>query len=97
MVKTNKWTNQELLKYILSPSNKLQSDEVDQLKLLPAFSKEGVTNGTRFKISELYEPLDVFRTLGPPIIDWKGEDGKIKWYRGSGDGMPIAVQSHSGY
>lgn len=89
MIKTNKWTNQELLKHTLSDSSssRIQPDEAKQLQNLPAFSKEG-EYGTRFKISELYEPLDVYRSLGLPIIDWKGKDGKIKWNRGSKEGMP---------
>lgn len=91
MIRTNKWTNRELLEYILLRSSKTQQDEVDQLQVLPAFSKEGVTNGTRFKISELYEPLDAFRTLGLPILDWKGKDGRIRWHGGSREGMPKAV------
>lgn len=82
-----------MLKFILSRSNNIQQNEVDQLKRLPAFSEEGAAkeNGTRFKISELYEPSDVFRTLGLPILDWRGKDGKIVWRGSSNEGMPGAV------
>ena len=101
MIKTNKWSNQELLKYILSDSNssRIQPEEAKQLQNLPAFSKEGVAKeySTRFKISELYEPLDAYRSLGLPIIDWKGKDGRIKWNRGSKEGIPNVVWSHPGY
>jgi hypothetical protein len=38
----------------------------------------------------LYEPLDAFRNLGLPIIDWQGKDGKHRWRSNSEEGTPDA-------
>jgi len=45
----------------------------------------------RVKASDLYAPLDVFRSLGLPVIDWRGEGGKHEWRADSEEGMPNTV------
>ena len=42
----------------------------------------------RFRACELYEPLDVFRDLGLPVIDWRGKEGRCRWRSFSKEGMP---------
>jgi len=87
MIETGKWTIQELLKYLLSVQSTLQPTEIEILQLTPAFFEELTVEQNRneddtlkevprLKASDLYEPLDVLRSLGLPIIDWQGKDGK---------------------
>ncbi|THU91523.1 hypothetical protein K435DRAFT_759191 [Dendrothele bispora CBS 962.96] len=79
MIKTNEWTIPDLIKYLVSVQSTLSADEWQRLKLTAAFSPEvkDADNPTkRFRASELYEPLDVFRHLGLPVIDWGNQ---YKW------------------
>jgi hypothetical protein len=97
MVETGEWTIQELLKYLLSVRSTLQPAEIEILRVTPAFFEESTLeqnsfqDGTlkktpRLEASDLYEPLDVLRSLGLPIIDWRGKDGKLKWKHSSEEG-----------
>jgi hypothetical protein len=97
MIKTGDWAILDLIKYLVSVQSTLQPIEIDRLRLTPAFpgettteqhqTKEGTTKKVpKFKASELYEPLDVFRSLGLPIIDWRGKDGRHKWKSNSKEG-----------
>ncbi|KAK7445396.1 hypothetical protein VKT23_014813 [Stygiomarasmius scandens] len=73
MIKTNEWTIPELIKYLVSVQSTLSVEEWQRLKMTSAFSPEAndPNNPTkRFRAGELYEPLDVFRRLGLPVIDW---------------------------
>ena len=49
-------------------------------------NKDGTPN--KLMAGELYEPLDIFRDLGLPVIDWQGEEGKYRWRSFSKEGMP---------
>ena len=97
MIKTGDWTIPDLIKYLVSVQTTLQQFEIDRLRLTPAFPEEATAEQNRnpdsvpmkvpkFKASDLYEPLDAFRSLGLPIIDWGGKDGKHKWRSGSEEG-----------
>jgi len=99
MIKTGDWTIPDLIKYLVSVQSTLQPLEIDRLRLTPAFPEEPTAEqnrnegetpkkGPKFKASDLYEPLDVFRTLGLPIIDWRGKDGKHKWKPNTEEGAP---------
>ena len=99
MIKTGDWTIPDLIRYLVSVQSTLQPIEIERLQLTPAFPEEPTVgqdkdgDGTpkkvpKFKASDLYEPLDVFRNLGLPIIDWQGKDGKHKWRSNSEEGMP---------
>lgn len=98
MIETGEWTIQELLKYLLSVRSTLQPTEIEILRLTPAFFEESTVeqnrseDGTlkkvlRLKVSDLYEPSDVLRNIGLPIIDWRGKDGKLKWKHNSEEGI----------
>jgi len=102
MIKTGDWTIPDLIKYLVSVKSTLQQIEIDRLRLTPAFPEEATAGqnmnegGTlvkapKFKASDLYEPLDVFRSLGLPIIDWRGKDSKHKWRSNSEEGTPDTV------
>jgi len=97
MIKTGDWTTPDLIKYLVSVQSTLQSMEIERLRLTPAFPEEAAVeqskneDGTpkkvpKFRASDLYEPLDVFRSLGLPIIDWRGKDGKHRWRSSSEEG-----------
>ncbi|KAF5355265.1 hypothetical protein D9758_006047 [Tetrapyrgos nigripes] len=79
MIKTNEWTIPELIKYLASVQSTLSADEWQRLKLTAAFSPEVPTADNpskRLRAGELYEPLDVFRHLGLPVIAWGAQN---KW------------------
>ncbi|THH10019.1 hypothetical protein EW146_g8508 [Bondarzewia mesenterica] len=86
MIKTGDWTIIDLVKYLTTVQATLTYLERDRLRHTNAFTKEEnqVTGKSRspakvlrYKASDLYEPLDTFRNLKLPIIDW-GKDNKWK-------------------
>ncbi|RXW23364.1 hypothetical protein EST38_g2483 [Candolleomyces aberdarensis] len=87
MIKTSQWTVADLIKYLSSVRSTLSSEELMRLKNTVAFSKESTAGEqaqgapSRYQARQLYEPLDVFRSLNLPVLDW-GQ--KVKW-RGSSD------------
>ena len=102
MIKTGDWTIPDLIKYLVSVQSTLKPIEIDRLRLTPAFPQETAAEQSKnedgapkkvlkLKASDLYEPLDVFRSLGLPIIDWRGKDGKHKWRFNSEEGMSDAI------
>ena len=93
------WTIPDLVKYLVSVQSTLHPTEIERLRLTPAFPEEetaqksrnegGTLNEVpRLKASDLYEPLDVFWTLGLPIIDWHDKDGEHKWEPNGEEGTP---------
>jgi hypothetical protein len=91
MIKTNEWTIADLTKYLVAVQSTLTTDEWARLKLTAAFSKEAkpdvVTESgqkpTRYQANQLYEPLEIFRQLGLPTIDWGTQ---TKWRGASEEG-----------
>ncbi|KAG6862295.1 hypothetical protein C0995_015992 [Termitomyces sp. Mi166 len=86
MIKTNEWTVADLAKYLVSIQSTLSPEEWARLKLTPAFFKEDLKGDTcqkvtRYQAQQLYEPVDVFRSLGLPVMDW----GKQSKWRSSSD------------
>ncbi|KAJ7072465.1 hypothetical protein C8F01DRAFT_1104075 [Mycena amicta] len=80
MIKTNEWSIFDLTRYLVEVKSSLTATEWSRLKLTAAFSKEeapGEPNQkrTQYLAKQLYEPLDSFRQLGLPLIDW----GQHKW------------------
>ncbi|KAI5889804.1 uncharacterized protein SCHCODRAFT_02635666 [Schizophyllum commune H4-8] len=81
MVKTNQWTIPELVKYFASVQSTLSPEEMRKLVSTKAFFAEGQVEKedgkpTRYLAKDLYEPLDTFRQLGLPVIDWGTQ---VKW------------------
>lgn len=76
MIKTGDWTIAELIKYLVAVQSTLSPLETDRLRMTAAFLKEDESGNskdnkaTRYKASDLYEPLDILRKLGLPIIAW---------------------------
>jgi hypothetical protein len=98
-MKTGEWTTFDFVKYLASiqSSLNLTFQEIGRLRQTPAFLKEGAgkaqstdtsPNVQRHKITDLYEPIDIFRELGLPIIEWgvnnpwrpESDEGKfLRW------------------
>ncbi|KAI1790758.1 hypothetical protein LXA43DRAFT_921512 [Ganoderma leucocontextum] len=78
MIKTGDWTIADLIKYLVAVQTTLTPVEFERLTMTSAFPRERrqdemlPENGKppRQKASDLYEPLDVFRELKLPVIDW---------------------------
>jgi len=97
MIKTDDWTTQDLIKYLISVQSMLKPTEIIRFRHTPAFLMEAAPEQNkdqistpektpRFKVSDLCEPLDVFRSLGLPVISWRGEDDKHNWRSDSNEG-----------
>ncbi len=92
MIKTGDWSIADLTKYLVAVQSTLTEYEIERLRLTPAFLKEQTTQDPtppkgkvpRYKASDLYEPIDIFRDLGLPVIDW---GSKSKWRGSSEEGM----------
>ena len=97
-IETGEWTTFHLVKYLVSVRPALTVLEMGRLIETPAFPKEGGEKeqsaaGTspkvqRYRAKDLYEPIDIFRELGLPIIDWGANNlwipefiqGKSLWW-----------------
>ncbi|KAL4076679.1 hypothetical protein V8B97DRAFT_2021990 [Scleroderma yunnanense] len=80
MIKTGDWSVPDLIGYLASVKDELSEEEIRRLSVTNAFTKEGNEDPnkrkTRYRASDLYEPVDIFRQLKLPVLDW-GE--KPKW------------------
>ena len=96
MIETGDWTIPDLVKYLVSV--KLQPEEICWLQRTSVFPEEAAAEQnkdgdcTPNKVSDLYEPSDVFRSLGLPIIDWRAKNGKHEWRSDGGEGTPGTVE-----
>jgi hypothetical protein len=95
MIKTNEWTVADLAKYLVSVQSTLTSEELDRLKMTAVFFKEMDQNGSaegrrpnRYQAQQLYEPVDVFRQLGLPVLDWGKQ---TKWRSSSDEGTSPTI------
>jgi hypothetical protein len=80
MIATGDWTTFDLVKYLVSVRPTLTPPEMRHWSETPAFPKEGAgkeqlaaetsLNVQRYRAKDLYEPIDIFRELGLPIINW---------------------------
>ena len=98
MIATGDWTTFDLVKYLVSVRSTLTILEIVRLRETAAFPKEGAGKeqtaaGTsskvqRYKAKDLYEPINILRDLGLPIIDWgannrwrpESDEGKFLWW-----------------
>lgn len=90
MVKTGDWSISDLVGYLVQVRDTLSTDELARLASTAAFTKEGTLPAAgkkkpRYCARELYEPIDIFRQLQLPVLDW-GE--KSKWRNNSEEGSP---------
>ena len=94
MIKTGDWTIAELIKYLVAVQSTLAPVELERLRMTSAFPRalrEGPENGKspRHRASDLYEPLDMFKELRLPVIDWGTHP---KWRSNSEEGQ-FRIQS----
>jgi len=83
MIKTGDWTVADLIKYLVNVQTTLSGTEMEKLQVTSAFIKEGGDQKIRFRAVDLYEPQDIFRQLGLPVIDW---GANMKWKSASEEG-----------
>lgn len=84
MVDTGDWTTYDLVNYLESIQPILTSQEFERLRQTSAFPKENAgweqlavgasRKVQRYKAKDLYEPNDLFREFGLPIIDWGADN-----------------------
>ena len=87
MVETGNWSISDLIGYLVQVQNTLTPDEFSRLKSFKAFTVEGdMCESTRYCVLDLYPPLDIFRQLQLPVIDW-GE--KSRWRNESDHGKQL--------
>lgn len=95
MIKTGDWTIADLTKYLVQVKSTLTPDEMARLTMTAAFSKERNSSDdvgadghkqVRYRAKQLYEPLDIFRQLGLPVIDWGSQP---RWRGTSEEGESI--------
>jgi len=94
MIGGGEWNTYQLVKYLCSVQNTLTEDELSRLALTKAFPKEGVVDDkekmaagqrpARFAPRDLYEPLETFRAMDLPLLQW---DETHKWRLNSEEGM----------
>ena len=77
----------DLISYLVQVQNNLTPDEFSMLKSSKAFTAEGARVYTgkrpRYCALDLYPPLDIFRQLQLPVIDW---GKKPRWQDESDNG-----------
>jgi Protein of unknown function (DUF3684) len=103
---TGDWSTFDLVKYLVSVQSTLTASEKIQMRRLGetrVFSKETAGNGQsaagsspeveRYRAKDLYEPVDFFRELGLPIIDWGANN---QWHPKSDEGKSFSgLQSNT--
>lgn len=81
LVSAGDWSHVDLLGYLVTIRDSLAPLEIDRLKKTAIFPKAGEPstvgpNGkpklTRYRASQLYEPLDTLKALNLPLLDWSG-------------------------
>lgn len=79
MAETGNWNISDLIGYLVNVQVTLTMDEFSRLKSFEAFTQEGaqgdVGGRKRYRALDLYPPLEIFRQLRLPVIDW-GEGSK---------------------
>ena len=94
MIETGDWTTHDLVKYLVSIQSTLTTEEIERLSQSYAFleesarEKEYATGASqKVRVMDLYEPVDIHRELGLPVIDWgadnqwrpESDEGKFLW------------------
>jgi hypothetical protein len=84
----------------MSIQSTLTPEEIERLSQSSAFLEESAeekqytSESKKVRVMDLYEPVDLFRELGLPVIDWgadnqwrsESDEGKFLWW--------IAVDLH---
>ncbi|MCJ1285547.1 hypothetical protein MMC26_004888 [Xylographa opegraphella] len=85
------WSHVDLIKYLASVRNDIPNDDVKRLRdtaICPAEAANGKATDKRYRLIELFEPSDVLRAMGLPLLQWPGifrsgsEEGKFLTFLG---------------
>lgn len=72
-----KWSFTDLVQYLVSVKDDIPRQDIERLKataICPVEEGQGTERhgGRLYKVSELFEPKDVFRVLELPVLHWPG-------------------------
>ncbi|KAF8415202.1 hypothetical protein L210DRAFT_3465017 [Boletus edulis BED1] len=75
MVETGNWSIPDLIDYLVQVQDTLTPDELSRLESFVGFAEEGAQGDSDMRpryraLDVLYPPLDIFRQLRLPVIDW---------------------------
>ncbi|KIJ58355.1 hypothetical protein HYDPIDRAFT_119620 [Hydnomerulius pinastri MD-312] len=77
MLSMGNWTVFDLVDYLVRKGPSLTSEDLSALKSSEIFMRESCQSNeeenTRHRADELYPPVDIFRRLRLPVIEWKSE------------------------
>ncbi|KAF9219018.1 hypothetical protein BS17DRAFT_468537 [Gyrodon lividus] len=80
MLSTGVWTVFDLVDYLVQEEPSLTCEDLSDLRSYEIFMRESSQNNeeenTRHRADELYPPVDIFRRLRLPVIEWSG---KLEW------------------
>jgi len=94
-METGDWTTYDLVKYLMSIQSTLTPEENERLCQSSAFLEESAGEkrsaagaSQKVRVMDLYEPVDIHRELGLPVIDWgadnqwrpESDEGKFLWW-----------------
>lgn len=96
MVGDGDWTTPDLVRFLVSVPSVQQPTGSSAFYRIAAFRAEETAERVdgapmKYMAGELYEPLDVFRDLGLPVIDWYGKEGRWRWRTYSREGIPDTI------
>ncbi|KAI5994116.1 hypothetical protein F5J12DRAFT_962838, partial [Pisolithus orientalis] len=76
LLSTGDWTVFQLVDYLAHKAPELASEDLSALKSSEIFTKESFQSNeeenTCHRAGELYPPVDIFRRLRLPVIEWRG-------------------------
>ena len=95
MIETGDWTTYDLVKYLVSIQSTLTPEEIERLSQSSAFLEDSAREkqyaagaSQKVRVMDLYEPMEIYRELGLPVIDWgvdnqwrsESDEGKFLWW-----------------
>ena len=88
------WSISKLVSYLVSVKDSLtvaEHQKLGQTRVFLGVSSEHSSDGTRrYLARELYEPSDISRSLGLPMLDWQD----AKWHSSSKEGKSWTARHH---
>ena len=102
LVAAGDWSHVDMISYLATNKDTLSTLERERLRKTAMLPKEGEVgapgpNGKpkviRYRASQLYEPTEVHRSLGLPLLDWPGKP----WRAGSDEAkfvIDLGLQRH---
>ena len=93
----DEWPATELVKYLASAEG-ITPEEIMRLRDMSAFPKEmslgeADPNRAKYMARQLYPPVEEFRMMGLPILDW----GQQKWWDETDEGSSALLVNKSAH